>query len=130
MLQSKNQNAISEYQKVEQELTNLKSQYSHETNIIKKERLLKQIKTLEEVKPPKIENQKFHEFQLKIEELQLADKIKNLEKQSEMEKKYLESLPAKTKVTGFITRIILSNPPQAIRSGHYPKDTPCVVSFG
>ncbi len=109
MLRSQNRVAISEYRKVEKELADLKSEYATQSDIVAKERLLKRIKILEKVKPPKTNEHKIRELQLKMEELKLADRIENLEREREMEREYLESLPGKTKVTGFIIRILISN---------------------
>ncbi len=114
MFRSQNRVAVDEYQKVEKELAGLKLEYAVESDIVAKERLLKRIKALEKVKPPKTDERKIRELQLKMEELMLADRIKDLERRQEVEREYLESLSGKTRVSGFVTLIILSNPSEII----------------
>ncbi len=111
MLRSQNRVAADEYQKVEKELADLKLEYAVESDIVAKERLLKRIITLEKVKPPKTDGHKIRELQLKMEELKLADRIENLER--EQEREYLESVPGKTLIRGFITKIIIADKSQA-----------------
>ena len=57
-----------------------------------KERLLKEIKLLEKIKPPKIDVDKPKELQLKIAELQQADFIKRREKEGKLLEKGKVSL--------------------------------------
>jgi len=130
ILEKQNQVALNEYQDVQDELSELKSTYSFEKDIIVKERLLKRIKALEKVKGPTINTQKIEELHLKIRELQLMDQIKNRDNRNSIEREYLESLPAQTRVTGFVTWIVISRPAIAYRSSHYPKATSEVVSLG
>ncbi len=113
MLRSQNRSAIDEYQKVEKELADLKSEYARESDIVMKERLLKRIKALEKVKAPKTDERKIRELQLKMEELMLADRIKDLERRQEVEREYLESLSTHTKLSGFLTRIVIYSSPMA-----------------
>ncbi len=130
LLRSQNRIAIDEYQKVENELAGLKLEYAVESDIVAKERLLKRIKALENVKAPKTDERKIREMQLKMEELMLADRIKDLERRQEVEREYLESLPGKTRVSGFISIIILSGPAQAVCPCQFPESTRRFLAFG
>ena len=119
LIQMQNQLLLDQYQKTQKELHHLRSKYHHEPDLAIKERLLKEIKDLETAPPPKVDEEKIKQLELKIAELQLADQINNQEQQRALQQKYIESLPAKTGVTGFLIKVIISSPPQASRSNHY-----------
>ena len=111
IINQQNDLVIQEYENALEKLTKLKSQYIFETDLAIKERLLNHIKLLEKMDAPKVSEDKIRDLQLKIEELQLADQIKNQEKRYAIQQEYEASLPASTKVTGFVTWIVIADTP-------------------
>ena len=95
------------YKQQLQKLENLKNQIFRETNIVIKERLLKQIKMLEKNKSPIIDQQKIPELKTKIKELQLRDQIKYQEKQMKFQNQSHTFTNTPNQLTGFITIILI-----------------------
>jgi len=88
-------------------LKNLRNQIFSETDIVIKERLLKQIKALEKIKEPKIDQQKIPNLKAKIRELKLVDQIKQQEKQMKLKSQETPQHNNKLLITGFLTIVLL-----------------------
>ena len=105
LLQSEQEQKQNYYNKQKKNLDQLKNQIHTETDLAKKERILKQINRLAKIKTPESDLNKILVLESKIKELQLADQIKNQEKQFEFQKQLNQTFYKQTLLTGFITII-------------------------
>ena len=100
---------LSSYEQQLKKLEYLENKIFNETDIVIKERLLKQIKTLKKIKIPKIDQQKIPELEAKIKELRLSDQIKYQDKKMKLQNQTSSSNTTPYQFTGFITLVLITD---------------------
>jgi hypothetical protein len=98
------------FQQLETAKYQLEVDLEKEKDLYQREKLLKRIEELEKEMDKAFDNSgKVKELKSQILELRAADRIKNQEKRSEIERKNLENQVQETRFSGIINYLIISN---------------------